>query len=114
MQMYSFTISSNKNILAIVCVDEKDENIGFVSNDTDIELINILNYVVDMPYLLTITGDKVDSSYVELNEKITLKDARFLPVLKSQLLQYDFSKPKKHDNKTVREVLDEEKLNLRN
>jgi hypothetical protein len=42
-----------------------------------------------------------------MKEKISLKDSRFYDVLKSQLLDYDFSPVVKIENKTIKQVLDE-------
>jgi len=104
--MYTFNILKNNEVLAKIVIDEKTENMGFV-NDKDIELNNILNILTDIPYLTTRTGDKVGSSYVQMKEKISLKDSRFYDVLKSQLLDYDFSPVVKIENKTIKQVLDE-------
>lgn len=102
--MYTFEICKNSEVLAKVCVDPDNDNIGFVWHK-DNELNEVLNILIDIPYLLVTTGDKVESSYIEMKEKITVKDERFFPVLKSQLLQYDFTDPIYYDNKTMEEIL---------
>lgn len=103
--MYTFDIYKNTKELAKIVIDEQNENIGFVNNE-DVNLNNILNILTDIPYLTTRTGDKVGSSYVQMKEKITLKDKRFYDVLKSQLSDYDFSPVKKIENKTIKQALD--------
>ncbi len=102
--MYSFEIMQNEEVLAKVCVDEQNENIGF-DWYKDNELNEVLNILIDIPYLLVTTGDRVESSYVEMKEKIALNDKRFFAVLKSQLTQYDFTDPIHYDNKTMEEIL---------
>ena len=94
--MYSFMIKKDETVLAKVAVDEKTDNIGFIGK-TDNSLNKILNMLVDMPYLIVTTGDKIHSSYVQMHEKISVKDKRFYQVLKSQLVQYDFTEPKTYD-----------------
>ena len=74
------------------------------------ELNKILNYIIELPYLKVTTGDKISSSYVEMEEKISVKDKRFYEVMKSYLNEYNFLKPIKHENKTISEVLNEQKI----
>ena len=108
--MFSFKIlNANDETCAIVCIDEIDNNIGFVSL-RDSELNKILNYIVELPYLKVTTGDKISSSYVEMEEKIGVKDNRFFEVMKSYLNEYKFSKPIKHESKTINDVLNEQKI----
>ena len=88
--MFSFKIlNANDETCAIVCIDELDNNIGFVSL-RDSELNKILNYIIELPYLKVTTGDKISSSYVEMEEKISVKDKRFYEVMKSYLNEYNF------------------------
>lgn len=103
--MYSFMIKKDETVLAKVAVDEKTDNIGFIGK-TDNSLNKILNMLVDMPYLIVTTGDKIHSSYVQMHEKISVKDKRFYQVLKSQLVQYDFTEPKTYDEQyTLQDIL---------
>ena len=97
---------------AIICVDEINDNIGFVSVK-DSNLKKILNYIVELPFLVVRTGDKINSSCVEMNEHVDVKDKRFMQVMNSYLNEYQFTDSQKHEGKTLNEVLNELN-NLRN
>lgn len=102
--MYSVNILKNKELCAVVCIDEKNNNIGFVSFN-DLELKTILKYIVSMPYLLLCTSDKIDSFYVEMEEHVTVKDKRFVDALKNNLQDYLISEPKQYEEKTMQQIL---------
>jgi len=105
--MYSFEIWKDNVLCAKVCVDNENENIGYIGF-CDNELNSILNIVVDAPYLITNTGDFKKTSYIGLEEKITIKDKRFLDVLKNQLFPYEIKNCLELKDTSIEEVLKQE------
>jgi hypothetical protein len=106
MFTYTFEISKNDSLLAVVGIDQKNNDIGFVWYE-DETLNEMLNVLVDMPQLVIMTGDSVSSSYLVMKEIISLQDDRFYDALKSQLSDYDISERAFYDeDKTLLDVLD--------
>lgn len=105
--MYLFEIWFANQKRAKVCIDTEEMVMGFKGGNDD-TLNSLLTIIVNAPYLTTNTGGFKNSSYIGLKEKITIKDERFVDVLKTQLFPYEIKNRSEVKDLTIEEVLNTE------
>ena len=105
--MYSFEVWLANQKKAKVCIDTEESTIGFKGGN-DNTLNSLLTIIINAPYLITNTGGFKNASYIGLKEKITIKDERFIDVLKTQLFPYEIKNRLDVKDLTIEEVLNTE------